>query len=84
VNHVSLGTENLHPQIVVVVIEQRDHSLHHRVVRHLQNLGYGRSLKDGIDAARYDAIAITDASKMGHMTQPPALIISNTRLCAPV
>jgi glycosyltransferase involved in cell wall biosynthesis len=32
-----------------------------RVVRHLQNLGYGRSLKDGIDAARYDAIAITDA-----------------------
>jgi glycosyltransferase involved in cell wall biosynthesis len=32
-----------------------------RVVRHLQTLGYGRSLKDGIDAARYDAIAITDA-----------------------
>jgi polyisoprenyl-phosphate glycosyltransferase len=32
-----------------------------RVVRHLQNLGYGRSLKDGIEAARYDAIAITDA-----------------------
>ena len=32
-----------------------------RVVRHLQNLGYGRSLKDGIDAAHYDAIAITDA-----------------------
>jgi glycosyltransferase involved in cell wall biosynthesis len=32
-----------------------------RVVRHLQNLGYGRSLKDGIDAAQYDAIAITDA-----------------------
>jgi glycosyltransferase involved in cell wall biosynthesis len=32
-----------------------------RVVRHLQNLGYGRSLKDGIDAARYDAVVITDA-----------------------
>jgi glycosyltransferase involved in cell wall biosynthesis len=32
-----------------------------RVVRHLHNLGYGRSLKDGIAAARYDAIAITDA-----------------------
>jgi polyisoprenyl-phosphate glycosyltransferase len=31
------------------------------VVRHLQNLGYGRSLKDGIQAARYDVIAITDA-----------------------
>jgi glycosyltransferase involved in cell wall biosynthesis len=32
-----------------------------RVVRHLQNLGYGRSLKDGIEDARYGAIAITDA-----------------------
>lgn len=32
-----------------------------RVVRHLQNLGYGRSLKDGIENARYGAIAITDA-----------------------
>lgn len=31
------------------------------VVRHLQNLGYGRSLKDGINAASFDAIAITDA-----------------------
>ena len=31
------------------------------MVRHLQNLGYGRSLKDGIAAARYDVIAITDA-----------------------
>jgi polyisoprenyl-phosphate glycosyltransferase len=32
-----------------------------RVIRHLHNLGYGRSLKDGIDAAQYDAVAITDA-----------------------
>ena len=32
-----------------------------RVVRHLQNLGYGRSLKDGIADARYGAIAIIDA-----------------------
>lgn len=32
-----------------------------RVIRHLQNLGYGRSLKDGIEDARYGAIAITDA-----------------------
>lgn len=32
-----------------------------RVVRHLQNLGYGRSLKDGIAAASYDAVVITDA-----------------------
>ena len=32
-----------------------------RVVRHVHNLGYGRSLKDGIEAAQHPAIAITDA-----------------------
>jgi glycosyltransferase involved in cell wall biosynthesis len=32
-----------------------------RIVRHLHNLGYGRSLKDGIEVAQYSAIAITDA-----------------------
>ncbi len=33
------------------------------VVRHPQNLGYGRSLKSGILAARYDRIAILDADR---------------------
>jgi len=32
-----------------------------RVLRHPANAGYGRSLKRGIEAARYDTIAITDA-----------------------
>lgn len=31
------------------------------VVRHPHNIGYGRSLKDGIRAARYDTVVITDA-----------------------
>lgn len=31
-----------------------------RVIRHPQNLGYGRSLKDGIAAASHDTIVITD------------------------
>jgi glycosyltransferase involved in cell wall biosynthesis len=31
------------------------------VIRHVHNLGYGRSLKDGIEAARYPAVVITDA-----------------------
>lgn len=31
------------------------------VIRHPHNLGYGRSLKDGILAAQYDTIVITDA-----------------------
>jgi glycosyltransferase involved in cell wall biosynthesis len=32
-----------------------------RVLRHPHNVGYGRSLKDGIRAARYDTIIINDA-----------------------
>jgi polyisoprenyl-phosphate glycosyltransferase len=32
-----------------------------KVIRHPHNLGYGRSLKDGITAAQYDTIVITDA-----------------------
>lgn len=32
-----------------------------RVERHLQNMGYGKSLKTGIKAAKHDVIAITDA-----------------------
>jgi glycosyltransferase involved in cell wall biosynthesis len=32
-----------------------------QVIRHLYNLGYGRSIKDGIRAARHDLVAITDA-----------------------
>lgn len=32
-----------------------------RIVVHPHNVGYGRSLKDGIAAARYDTIVITDA-----------------------
>src|SRR5262249_6848680 len=32
-----------------------------KVVRHPENIGYGRSLKDGIAAAQHDIIAIIDA-----------------------
>ena len=32
-----------------------------RVIRHPENVGYGRSLKDGIEAARYDTVVISDA-----------------------
>ncbi len=38
-----------------------------RVIRHLQRLGYGKALKDGIDATKYDAVAIMDADR----TYPP-------------
>ena len=31
------------------------------MIRHPHNIGYGRALKDGIAAAQYDIIVITDA-----------------------
>lgn len=44
-----------------------------RVVRHVQNFGYGRSLKDGIDAARFPAVAISDADGTYPLEALPAL-----------
>ncbi len=45
-----------------------------RVIRHLNNLGYGRSLKDGIRAATYDTIVITDADGTYPIDQIPSLL----------
>ena len=45
-----------------------------RVIRHLNNLGYGRSLKDGIRAATYDTIVITDADCTYPIDQIPSLV----------
>jgi glycosyltransferase involved in cell wall biosynthesis len=45
-----------------------------RVIRHLNNLGYGRSLKDGITAATYDTIVITDADGTYPIDQIPSLV----------
>lgn len=45
-----------------------------RVIRHLNNVGYGRSLKDGIKAATYDTIVITDADGTYPIDQIPALV----------
>jgi glycosyltransferase involved in cell wall biosynthesis len=43
------------------------------VIRHAHNVGYGRSLKDGIVAARYETIAITDADGTYPIEDLPAL-----------
>lgn len=47
-----------------------------RIVRHPHNVGYGRSLKKGIEAAKYDMIAICDADG----TYPSAAIPELVRL----
>ncbi|MEZ6060481.1 MAG: glycosyltransferase family 2 protein [Planctomycetaceae bacterium] len=45
-----------------------------QVVEHPQNFGYGRSLKSGITAARYDLIAITDADQTYPVDRIPEMI----------
>jgi polyisoprenyl-phosphate glycosyltransferase len=45
-----------------------------RVLRHPHNVGYGRSLKDGIRAARYDTIVINDADGTYPIEAIPELI----------
>jgi glycosyltransferase involved in cell wall biosynthesis len=45
-----------------------------RVVRHPHNVGYGRSLKDGITAAQYDTVVITDADGSYPIERVPMLV----------
>jgi glycosyltransferase involved in cell wall biosynthesis len=45
-----------------------------RVLRHPHNIGYGRSLKDGIRAARYETIVINDADGTYPIEAIPELI----------
>ncbi len=45
-----------------------------RVLRHLQKLGYGKAIKDGIQAAQYNTIAITDADETYPVEELPTLL----------
>jgi glycosyltransferase involved in cell wall biosynthesis len=45
-----------------------------RVIKHPHNVGYGRSLKDGIAAARYDTIVISDADGSYPIESVPTLV----------
>ncbi|HLB57243.1 MAG TPA: glycosyltransferase family 2 protein, partial [Gammaproteobacteria bacterium] len=45
-----------------------------KVITHPHNIGYGRSLKDGIKAAQYDAIVITDADCTYPFNMVPTLL----------
>lgn len=49
-------------------------SLGARVVRHPVRAGYGRSLKDGITAARHDLVAIADADGTYPLDQLPRMV----------
>lgn len=45
-----------------------------KVVSHITNMGYGKSLKDGISAAKFDTIVITDADGTYPIDKIPALV----------
>ena len=45
-----------------------------KVLRHPETLGYGRSLKDGIEAAQYDTIVIADADGTYPLDAIPQLL----------
>jgi glycosyltransferase involved in cell wall biosynthesis len=45
-----------------------------RIIRNLHNLGYGRSLKRGINAARFDTIVITDADGTYPIQEIPPMV----------
>ena len=45
-----------------------------RVIRHPHNVGYGRSLKHGIEASQYDMIAICDADGTYPISAIPELV----------
>lgn len=73
----SLGQET---EIIVVVDGATDGTAAEarrcgvRVVEHPQNLGYGRSLKTGISAARNELIAITDADTTYPVDRLPEMV----------
>ena len=45
-----------------------------KVIQHPHNVGYGRSLKNGIDVAKYDTIVIIDADGTYPAEEMPALL----------
>ena len=49
------------------------------VITHPHNIGYGRSLKDGIEAARFDTILITDADGTYPVDRLPDLLAEYRR-----
>lgn len=77
----ALKQANLKPHEIIVVDDASTDrtadlaaSAGARVIRHPGNAGYGRSLKDGIQAATYDIVVITDADSTYPMDKIPELV----------
>src|SRR5258708_1943105 len=68
--HAVLNENHIGPYEVIVINDgSTDHTADRLkacdaiVIHHPHNIGYGRSLKDGIKQAKYDTIIITDADR---------------------
>ncbi len=79
-----LDAEGIPYEIIVVDDGSVDHTAENavragaRVLRHLENRGYGAALKTGIDAAQFNTIVISDADGTYPSDQIPQLVAKLT------
>ena len=58
------------------IVAEAMHDLPHvRLLRHAQNRGYGAALRTGLEAARCERIAFTDADRQFHLTDLATLVV---------
>jgi hypothetical protein len=57
-----------------IVAEAMHHLPHIRLLRHAQNRGYGAALRTGLEAARGERVAFTDADRQFHLTDLATLV----------
>jgi glycosyltransferase involved in cell wall biosynthesis len=57
-----------------IVAEEARHLPHIRLIRHAENRGYGAALRTGMEAARCDRVAFTDADRQFHLADLSPLL----------
>src|SRR5207245_960357 len=57
-----------------IVAEEARRLPHVRLIRHAENRGYGAALRTGLEAARFDRVAFTDADRQFHLSDLSPLL----------